>query len=266
VHSRFLDDNSKILEILAKMKKKGVKIDKELLDKKKVEAAPKAKELKDKMFSQVGKFNPNSSSQVAEVLFNRLGLPPIKKDEESWSTDDEVLKVLTEDGCQIAEDLRNYRRVQFLIQCCQEIEKKLDKDGICHPNYSLNSSTGRVYYFKPALQRVPKNLREVIIAREGKVFILADYKQIDVRIIAHFSNDKDLIKTFRSKEDIYKIVMRELELKDRDMAKNVCLSIFYGRGYLGLSKILHISQVEAQKYIEKFFKRYKGVKISLTPA
>ena len=174
--------------------------------------------------------------------------------------DDEVLKVLVEGGCEIAKDLRCYRREYSLIESCREIEKNLDQDSLCHPNYSPDNSTGRVYYSKPAIQQVPSELRQVVVAREGKVFILADYKQIDVRMIAHFSKDRNLIETFEREEDVYETLMKELRLVDRDMAKEIFLSIPYGRGCLSLSRSLHISQVEAQNLKDKFFEKYRGVK------
>lgn len=174
--------------------------------------------------------------------------------------DDEVLKVLVEGGCEIAKDLRCYRREYSLIESCREIEKNLDQDSLCHPNYSPDNSTGRVCYSKPAIQQVPSELRQVVIAREGKVFILADYKQIDVRMIAHFSKDRNLIEAFEREEDVYETLMKELRLVDRDVAKEIFLSIPYGRGCLSLSRSLHISQVEAQNYIDKFFKKYREVK------
>ncbi len=174
--------------------------------------------------------------------------------------DDEVLKVLVEGGCEIAKDLRCYRRQHSLIESCREIEKKLDQDSLCHPNYSPDNSTGRVYYSKSAIQQVPSELRQVVVAREDKVFILADYKQIDVRMIAHFSKDRNLIEAFEREEDVYETLMKELRLIDRDMAKEICLSISYGRGCPSLSKILEMSQVEAQNLKDKFFEKYRGVK------
>jgi len=252
--------NPKTLKILGKMQEKGVGIDQELLAKRKDEATVRAENLKDKIFAQVGIFNVNSPPQVADILFNTLELPPIKKCEQDWSADDEVLKVLFEGGCEIAKDLRCYRRDYSLIESCREIEKNLDEDSISHPDYSLDSITGRVYYSKPAIHKVPKELKELIIPRKGNVFILADYKQIDVRMIAHFSKDRNLIETFEREEDVYETLMKELRLVDRNMAKEVFLSIPYGRGCLSLSKILEISQVEAQNLKDKFFEKYRGVK------
>jgi len=251
--------NPKILKILGKMQEKGVRVDQELLAKRKGQATVRAETLKDKIFAQVGIFNVNSPAQVAGILFDKLQLPPIKKGEQGWSVDDEVLKVLVEGGCEIAKDLRCYRREDSLIESCREIEKNLDEDGISHPEYSLDSITGRVYYCKPAIHKVPKELKELIIPRKGNVFILADYKQIDVRIIAHFSEDRNLIETFRRDGDIYETTMDELGLANRNLAKEICLSICYGRGCLSLSKILEISQVEARKLKDKFFEKYRGV-------
>ena len=251
--------NPKTLKILGEMQERGVRVDQELLAKRKGEATARAETLKDKIFAQVGIFNVNSPPQVAGILFDKLQLPPMKKGEQGWSVDDEVLKVLVEGGCEIAKDLRCYRRERSLIESCKEIEKNLDEDGISHPDYSLDSITGRVYYSKPAIHKVPKELKELIIPREGKVFILADYKQIDVRIIAHFSKDRNLVEAFRRDEDVYEAIMSELGLANRDIAKEICLSIPYGRGCLSLSKILEISQVEAQNLKDKFFEKYRGV-------
>jgi len=247
-------------EIFEEMRRKGVRVDKALLVKIKKDTE-KTMSSMGKIFSRLSvDFNPESPKKVEELLFGNLGHPPILKTETGrFSTDERTLHILSETGNFTVKHLLKYRKTKNILLYCKAIERALKKDGRCHPSYTTNCITGRAYSKNPDIQNIPKELRKVIVPDKGKVFISSDYSQIDVRILAHLSQDPSLLEIFWQGKDIYSEIAKALGV-ERDLAKKICLSVLYGRKEWVLSQDLSISQKEAARYINKFYEKYSGVK------
>lgn len=265
--------------VLYRMEKKGVKIDIEYVKNLKVEFGQRLKELEEKLFEMAGRpFNPRSSLEVAYILFEKLNLPKIKKTQKSAqpSTDAEVLEELYHLH-PIVPLLLQYRTLYKLISTYLEVFLK----EVSPKNFRLytefnqtGTATGRLSSQKPNLQNIPIRgeeglaIRRAIIAEDGHYILSLDYSQIELRILAHFSQDENLISAFERGEDIHSYTASEIFGVDpqritpemRRVAKIINFGIAYGMSPYGLSKELKIDPRTAETYIQKYFTRYPRVK------
>ena len=264
-------------EVLADMQYQGIYVDKEKLQEFGNKLKTRLNELTSEIYELAGEeFNINSPKQLGEILFEKLQLPMGKKNKKGYSTGVEVLEKL-KDVHPIIEKLLEYRQigklnstyVEGLIPCINENTHKI------HSSFHQTvTATGRISSTDPNLQNIPtrnelgKNLRKVFIPEYNKTFIDADYSQIELRVLAHISNDEHMIDAFNKDEDIHKQVaskvfdtpIDEVTKEQRTRAKAVNFGIVYGISDFGLSEQLKIPRKEAKQYIEQYLSKYQGIK------
>ena len=233
-------------------------------------------ELEEQIHTAAGeKFNINSPKQLGVVLFEKLGLPEGKKTKTGYSTSAEVLDKLAPEHA-IVKDILEYRQLTKLKSTYADgLAVCIAEDGRIHSNFNQTiTATGRISSTEPNLQNIPvrmelgRRIRKVFIPREGCVFVDADYSQIELRVLAHMSQDEKLIEAYRQAEDIHRITasqvfhvpFEEVTPLQRRNAKAVNFGIVYGISSFGLSQDLSISTKEAKEYIDRYFETYPGIK------
>ena len=265
-----------LIEVLATMEFKGIKVDKDMLEDLKIEFEKKIDVLTDEIYDLAGtEFNINSPKQLGEVLFEKLELPPIKKTKTGFSTSVEVLEKLY-DKHDIIPKILEYRQITKLKSTYIDGLLKIINPitGRIHSTFNQTvTATGRISSTEPNLQNIPirlemgRQIRKVFIAEENHKFIDADYSQIELRVLAHISEDENLLESFKSNQDIHKRTASEIfnvpieEVTDemRESAKAVNFGIIYGISDFGLSENLRISRYDAKKYIDNYLKKYSNV-------
>ena len=223
-----------------------------------------------------GEFNINSTQQLGEVLFEKLKLPHGKKTSRGYSTAVEVLEGLQWEAPEVIRPLLRYRKLNKLNGTYVEgMLPLVDAEGRIHSTFDQTATaTGRLSSSEPNLQNIPvrteegRELRKVFIPREGWILLDADYSQIELRLMAHFSGDAAMVDAFRNGEDIHARTASEIfevpqewvtpELRSR--AKAVNFGLIYGISGFGLSRNTGVSRQEAAQFIEKYFEKYPGVK------
>ncbi len=268
-----------LINVLADMEMTGVRIDTRVLLNLSYELEQELDYLKRKIFELSShEFNINSPQQVSKVLFEELKLPKIKKMKKTkaQSTDIEVLTELASVH-PVPKMLLEYRQLAKLKSSYVDsiLSQINPKTGRIHTSYNQTvAATGRLSSSEPNLQNIPvrtewgKKLRKAFIPEEGYLFLSADYSQIELRLLAHFSEDPALIKTFLDDEDVHQRTAKEVfgeesslfPEEQRRRAKIINFSIIYGTSAFSLSKELNTTPQEAQKYIEKYFEKYPKVK------
>lgn len=267
-----------LVNILYDMEKTGVKVSIQVMDDLAKQFRERAEEYKWKVFKACDKeFNLNSPMQLGEVLYNNLGIAEVKKkkNENKYSTGAEVLEKLA-DKYPVVSDILRYRFYQKIISTYLDGFKPLiDRNGIVHTTFhQAVTSTGRLSSSNPNLQNIPirddegRELRKIFVAREGNIFTDADYSQIELRLLAHFSGCKELIAAYNEGKDIHSVTasqvfgvpFEDVTPKMRRSAKAVNFGIIYGISDFGLAKNLNISTATAKEYIEKYFSTYSSVK------
>lgn len=269
--------------ILNQMEKTGVKIDATKLIQQSASLETSIKELESKCYNLAGQeFNLSSPVQLIEILFEKLGLPPVKKTAKGQvSTSEEVLVQLAEDY-EIAALIMKYRHLSKLKNTyTDKLPKMLDANGRVHTSYNQTGTvTGRLSSSDPNLQNIPikspegRKIREAFIAEDGYCIVAADYSQIELRIMAHLSKDKNLLKVFNQNLDIHSataaevlgISIDEVSSEQRRKAKAINFGLIYGMSAFGLARQLEIPRAEAQEYIDIYFNRYPSVKEYMTTA
>lgn len=269
-----------LARVLFEMEKVGIKIDVEYVRNLNQEYREKLKALEEELFKLAGKrFNPRSSREVAEILFEKFNLPKLKKTPKSSlpSTDAEVLEELAPLH-PFARLLLQYRTLYKIKSTYLEAFLKYVKTTTyrLHTEFSqTGTATGRLSSQNPNLQNIPIKgeeglaIRRSFIAEDNHLLCSLDYSQIELRILAHFSEDENLIKAFERGEDIHTFTACEVfgvtpdkvTPEMRRVSKAINFGIAYGMGAYGLSKELKISLKEAEAIIERYFKRYPKVKI-----
>lgn len=267
------------IEVLAEMEYAGIKVDRNYISEFSKFLEGETIELALKIYKAAGaEFNINSPRQVAEILFEKLNLPAIKKTLKSkdFSVDSEVLKELSP-AHPIISLILEYRTLSKLKSTyCDSICSLINpKTGRLHTSFNqAGTATGRLSSSEPNLQNIPiktplgKRVRRAFISEEGFSFLSADYSQIDLRILAHFSEDPVLLAAFCKGEDIHERTASEVfsgELlfspeERRRRAKIINFSIIYGTSPLSLSRELGVSIQKAKEFIERYFQGYKKVK------
>lgn len=265
-------------EILAEMQFTGVFVDKDEIKKMSEELKIKIELLSKEIYELAGiEFNINSPKQLGEILFEKLELPYKKKNKNGYSTDVDTLEALKKRH-PIIEKILTFRQISKLNSTFVEgmLPYINEKTNRIHTSFHQTvTATGRLSSSDPNLQNIPtrtelgKQIRKLFKAEDGKVFIDADYSQIELRVLAHMSKDENMINAFRSHSDIHKISasqvfgvpLEEVTKEMRSHAKAVNFGIVYGISDFGLSEQLGISMKEAKKYIEAYLENYKGIQI-----
>lgn len=222
-----------------------------------------------------GAFNINSTQQLGKLLFDELGLPPVKKTKTGYSTNAEVLDKLRGKH-PIIEQILEYRQLTKLKSTYVDgLSKVITPDGRIHTSFQNTvTATGRLSSTEPNLQNIPvrtelgAKLRGMFAAPAGKVLVDADYSQIELRLLAHMAGDEAMIEGFNSGEDIHTITASQVfgvDIPDvtplmRRSAKAVNFGIVYGISPFSLSQDIHVSVAEAKEYMDKYFAHYAGVK------
>lgn len=265
-----------LCEVLASMEQEGFKIDLEKLKEYGVSLQSQIDDIKQKIFDYAGReFNPNSTKELGVVLFEDLGLPAKKKTKTGYSTNAEVLESLLGKH-PIIESLLDYRRLTKLHSTyIVGLEKVIMEDGRVHSTFNQSETrTGRISSTEPNVQNIPirteqgSKIREFFVAKDGYTLIDADYSQIELRILAHIAEDKNMQQAFIDNVDIhtmtaskvFKTPIEQVTSELRGRAKAINFGIVYGIGAFSLSKDIHVSVAEAKAYIDEYLKTYSGVK------
>ena len=260
--------------VLNEMSQQGALINRELLMDLQVEYEGRLADIAAQIRESVGyEFNLNSPKQLEEVLFDELGLPVVKRTKTQRSTDESVLNKLRELH-PIIEMLLKYRH-DFKIKSTyiDPILDCLDTNNRIHTTYNqTRTASGRLSSESPNLQNIPVDesigIRKAFIAPPEMKLLIADYSQIELRIMAHYSNDQGLISSFSHNQDIHAAtaarifdkMIGEVAPEERRIGKTINFALMYGMSSFGLSETLGIERFEAEKYINNFFSGYPGVR------
>ena len=272
------DIEKPLVSVLYDMEREGVKVSVSVLDELSKQFRELCEDYKRKIFDICGtEFNLNSPMQLGEVLYEKLGITEVKKKKTGkYSTSADILEKLT-DKSPVIDYILKYRFYQKLSSTYLDGFRPLidKKSGIVHTTFHQTATTtGRLSSSNPNLQNIPiradegRELRKLFIARDGNVFIDADYSQIELRLLAHYSNCKELIEAYRTGTDIHSVTasqvfgvpLGEVTDKMRREAKAVNFGIIYGISDFGLSRNLNIPTATARDYIAKYFATYSSVK------
>lgn len=262
--------------VLAHMEQEGIRVDGKALREYGELLGEKVDALEKAIYQEAGmEFNINSPKQLGEVLFEKMGLQGGKKTKTGYSTSVDVLNKLKNDN-PIVADVLEYRQVAKLKSTYADgLAVFIQEDGRIYGTFNQTiTATGRISSTEPNLQNIPmrtdlgRRIRKVFIPKEDYVFVDADYSQIELRVLAHFSGDEKLIAAYHENQDIHALTASQvfgvpLEQVDdlmRRNAKAVNFGIVYGISAFGLAEDLNISRKEASAYIDSYFATYPGVK------
>ncbi|MBR4027418.1 MAG: DNA polymerase I [Lachnospiraceae bacterium] len=271
----FYEMEMPLVFVLSDMEKEGICMDADALKEYSSKLESSIIELEKKIHAQAGEvFNINSPKQLGVVLFEKLGLPNGKKTKTGYSTSAEVLEKLSAEY-PIVSDILEYRQLTKLKSTYADGLRNFVKDGKIHTNFNQTiTATGRLSSTDPSLQNIPirielgRLIRKVFHPMESNIFVDSDYSQIELRILAHFSEDEKLIEAYKSGQDIHTITasqvfhvpFEEVTPLLRRNAKAVNFGIVYGISAFGLSQDLNIGRKEAQEYIDRYFETYPKIK------
>ena len=266
-----------LLGVLSRMERRGVLIDSDALFLQSNEIANRLSELEEQAYVLAGQpFNLASTKQLQEILFDKLGLPVIQKTPKGApSTNEEVLEELAFSH-ELPKVLVEHRGLSKLKSTYTDKLPQMvnPQTGRVHTSYHQTvTATGRLSSSDPNLQNIPirneegRRIRQAFIAREGFTVVAADYSQIELRIMAHLSQDQGLINAFTQGKDIHRstaaeifgVALDEVTSEQRRNAKAINFGLIYGMSAFGLSRQLGIGRADAQSYMDLYFKRYPGV-------
>lgn len=275
--SLFTEIEMPLVPILGSMQYEGMYVDKGALKDFGEELKQQISTLTDEIYELAGEeFNINSHQQLGNILFEKLNLPSKKKTKSGYSTDVDVLEKIRNEH-PIVEKVLEYRTltklnstyVEGLLQYINPITEKI------HSYFHQTiTATGRISSTEPNLQNIPtraelgKNIRKAFKPKEGNIYIDADYSQIELRVLAHISQDENMLAAFRNGEDIHKqaaskvlnIPIEEVTKEQRSSAKAVNFGIVYGISDFGLANQLGVSNKQAKEYITQYLEKYNGIK------
>lgn len=276
--SVFSDIEIPLIKILFVMEAVGVKIDTRLLKKMSGELGDTLAGIENSIYQAVGhEFNINSTKQLADILFNQLKLPATAKTKTGYSTDEAVLQSL-KGAHPLIDYLLQYRELFKLKSTYVDALPNLisPKDGRLHTNFNQTvAATGRLSSNEPNLQNIPigdglsGRIRQAFIVEDDQVLLSADYAQIELRIMAHYTQDEKLLEAFRENQDIHATVASEVfnipiekvTSDQRRFAKTINFGLMYGLGAHGLAQQLNIGRTEAAEFINRYFKNFSQVRI-----
>ncbi len=265
-----------LIPVLASMEEVGFCADGEELDRFGQELKAEIADLTEKIYEAAGEtFNINSTQQLGDILFVKLGLPSGKKTKKGYSTNAEILEKIR-DKHPLVDLVLRYRALTKLNSTYVEgLKPLIGEDGRIRAHFQQTvTATGRISCTEPNLQNIPirseygRLLRKAFRPSPGNILIGADYSQIELRVLAHLSGDESLIDAFNRGADIHRTTAArvfgldydEVTPLDRSRAKAVNFGVIYGMSGFGLSEELHISRKEAERYIEDYFDKHKAVK------
>ena len=273
----FADVELPLTAVLSRMERAGVRIDEGHLSRLSAEYEKELAVLEKEIHELAGEeFLVSSPKQLQVILFEKLGLPILKKTKTGYSTAENVLEQLTEHHA-LPGKILAWRKLSKLKSTYVDALPPLvnERTGRIHPSFhQLGAATGRLSASNPNVQNIPirgsegARIREAFIPADGRVLVSADYSQVELRIVAHYSGDTSLIEAFRDGDDIHRRTaaevagIRQEEVTDdqRARAKAVNFGIIYGSSAFGLSQQLGIAAGEAQETIDAYFTRYEGVR------
>ena len=267
-----------LVHVLSRVEQNGAKIDKNKLSEHSKELSEKIAKLSSEAFKIAGEeFNLDSPKQLLEVLYEKLKLPILKKTPKGQpSTNEETLQRLSEEY-ELPKIILKYRTLAKLKSTYTDSLIRIENTQTkrIHTSYQQAvTSTGRLSSTEPNLQNIPiktaegRRIREAFVPDKGNILISADYSQIELRIMAHLSKDKNLTHAFNNNLDVHSATASEVfgvSLEDvtqdhRRSAKAINFGLMYGMSAFGLTRQLDIPRAEAQKYLDTYFERYTGVK------
>ena len=272
-----LANEIRLAPIIAKMENDGVKIDVEYLKKYETEMDTKIEKLEGEIYEEIGqKFNLASPKQLSKVLFQDMCITPIKKIKTGFSTDNEVLASLERKGIHVAGLILEHRKLTKLNSTyIKALPKLCDEKGRVHSTFDQDgAATGRFSSTNPNLQNIPSRtpegrlIRRAFVAEAGSSLMVADYSQIELRILASLSKDGNLLDAYNRGLDLHSITasiifkkeIDQISRSEREKAKVVNFSLIYGKSPFGLAKEIQISINDAKEYIERYFEKYSKVK------
>lgn len=277
-HDLYFDMELPLAKVLAKMELRGIKVEPEKLEKMKVEFSKRLDEMEEAIYEEAGEpFNVNSPKQLSVILFEKMGLTPIKKTKTGFSTAVDVLEKLSATA-PIAQMILDYRQLAKLQSTYVEGLLKFIKaeTGKVHTRYVQTlTQTGRLSSTDPNLQNIPirmeegRKIRQAFVAeKEGWKIFASDYSQIELRVLAHISGDVHMKEAFVENQDIHtSTAMRVFGIENeadvdsniRRQAKAVNFGIVYGISDYGLSQNLNITRKQAKEFIDRYFEKYPGI-------
>ena len=273
-----------LVPILAEMEAVGITIDLAAFERMKLQLADERARVEQEIYAAAGEeFNINSNAQLRHILFEKLELPVLKKTSTGASTDASVLERLAEDGHQLPTLIMDYRELAKLQNTYIEALPTLvnPRTGRLHTSFNQTvAATGRLSSSDPNLQNIPvrtplgREIRRAFIPRSGWTMLSADYSQIELRLLAHLSNDPAFVETFREGGDIHRqtaalifgVKPDEVTSEMRSRAKTINFATIYGQGAHALSQQLRITHAEAKDFIDQYFTRFTGVRAYLDNA
>ncbi len=281
LHQLFETVEMPLVRVLAEMEWSGIRIDAGFFQQLESRLRRELNDLERDIHAEAGlEFNIGSNPQLREVLFERLKLPVLKRTKTGPSTDASVLEALAAQGYQLPSQLLQYRQLDKLQSTYVTALPRLVNPGTGRLHTSFNqtvASTGRLSSSDPNLQNIPirtelgAEIRRGFIPADGQVFVSADYSQIELRILAHYSEDVAFVEAFRSGADIHRqtaalvfgVDAEQVTRTMRDRAKTVNFAVIYGVGPFSLAQQLGVSTAEAKEFIDRYFERFPGVRAFL---
>ena len=266
-----------LAHVLARMELAGIRVDRDDLTRMSEEFNARKAEIEKRIYALAGQeFNIGSTKQLAEILFEKLKLPVIKKNKTGYSTDAEVLARLAAKH-EIARQILDQRELAKLINTYTDVLRDAiaPETGRIHATFQQTTGvSGRLISTDPDLQRTPtrtpegRRIRSAFVAPEGMQILSADWSQIELRVLAHFSQDPRLLEAFRDKLDLHRqtasllfqVAPEAVTKEQRSIGKTVNFATIYGQGATALGQILGVPRKDAQSYIEKYFEYYSGVR------
>lgn len=270
-----------LISILYKMERAGILVDKNELIDQSQKLSGELKLLETEIIKEVGvPFNLASPKQLAEVLFVKMKIPPVKKTKTGFSTDSDVLEKLS-DQYPICKKIIEHREIAKLKSTYLDALPNLinQQTGRLHTHFNqVGTTTGRLSSHDPNLQNIPirtdrgARIRRAFVAKKGFELISADYSQIELRLLAHMTSDPGLCEAFQRDQDIhtatasqvFNVKIEDVSADMRRTAKAINFGIAYGQGAFGLAETLGIGRTESAEIIKKYFSRFKNVKEYMT--
>ena len=270
-----------LVPLLSEMEEAGIRIDPAVFATMSRRLQEELELVREEIFKEAGEsFNINSNPQLRRVLFEKLGLPVVKRTKTGPSTDASVLEELAARGYTLPRHLLDYRRLEKLRSTYVDALPKLVNPSTGRIHASFNqavAATGRLSSSNPNLQNIPirtdlgREVRKGFVAEAGHLLFAADYSQIELRILAHFSGDPAFVTAFREGVDIHRqtasvifgIPVEEVTPEERTRAKTINFATLYGQGDFSLGRKLGIPRREAARFIRNYFERFSGVRAFL---
>jgi DNA polymerase-1 len=267
-----------LVRVLTRMELAGIGIDADFFRAMRSRLKRELDQVQQEVFKVAGtEFNVNSTPQLREILFQRLGLPVLKKTKTGASTDASVLEELAADGHELPRLLLEYRELEKLRSTYVDALPQLvnPRTGRIHTSFNQTvAATGRLSSSNPNLQNIPirtplgREIRKGFVAAPGTVFLAVDYSQIELRVLAHFSGDEAFVTAFTQGVDVHRqtasvifdVPVEAVTPQMRAQAKTVNFATVYGQGPFSLARQLGISRDDARRFIDTYFERFAGVR------